>query len=155
MAGASGMPACVTVTHLDGIIYARSAFRHSVNYRSAVIHGKLTKLEDEEVRLHALKVLTDHAVPGAWEHVRLPSKKELAATMVLALDLTEASVKVRTGDPLDEPDEIEQGGIWAGVLPVFTGFGIPKPSDDLEVMPIPDYVLKRGPKIFLDSQNSN
>lgn len=142
---AAGAPACITVTHVDGIIYARSAFRHSMNYRSAVIHGTLQRLDDADQRLHALRVLTEHAAPGAWEHARPPSKKELAATMVLAMDLTEASVKVRTGDPGDEPDEIAAGGIWAGVLPVHTGFGVPKPSDDLEPMPIPAYVANRGP----------
>ena len=145
--GAAGAPACITVTHLDGIIYARSAFRHSMNYRSAVVHGSLQRIEDRDDLLHALRVLCEHAAPGAWANVRPPSRKELAATMVLAMDLTEASVKVRTGDPGDEPDEIAAGGVWAGVLPVHTGFGVPKPSDDLEAIPIPDYVLHRGPKV--------
>lgn len=146
-AGASGAPACITVTHLDGIVYARSAFRHSMNYRSAVVHGTLTRIDDPDQRLHALRILCEHTAPGVWANVRPPSRKELAATMVMAMDLTEASVKMRAGDPVDEPDEIAQGGVWAGVLPVHSGFGTPKPSDDLEPMPVPAYVLDRGPKV--------
>ncbi len=143
VAAAAGAPACVTVTHLDGIVYARSAFHCSMNYRSAVVHGVLQRVEGRAEIVQALRVISEHAAPGAWSRMRSPSSKELAATTVLALDLTEASVKVRTGDPADEPDDVAAGGVWAGVLPVVTRFGTPTPSADLEPMPTPDYVLAR------------
>lgn len=143
MAAALGGPVCVTVTLLDGIVYARCAFRHSMNYRSAVIHGRLRRVTDRQERLHGLEVLTEHLAPGAWTRVRPPSEKEFAATMVLALDLGEASVKYRAGDPGDEEDDIRRGGVWAGVIPVVTTFGAPVPSADLDPMPTPDYVADR------------
>jgi hypothetical protein len=147
MAGAQGVAACVTVTLLDGIVYARSAFAHSMNFRSAVVHGSLTRVVGDEESLHGLRILSEHAAPGAWEHVRLPNTKELAATRVLAMDLTDASVKVRTGDPGDNPEDVRAGGVWAGVLPVLTGFGSPKPSDNLDDVATPAYVLDRLPKV--------
>lgn len=143
MAAAIGAPVSVTVTLLDGIVYARCAFRHSMNYRSAVIHGRLRRVTDRQERMHGLQVLTEHLAPGAWTRIRPPSEKEFAATMVLALDLTEASVKYRAGDPGDEDSDVQQGGIWAGVLPIITTFGPPIPSADLDPMPTPDYVADR------------
>jgi len=143
MAAAVAAAVCVTVTLVDGIVYARCAFRHSMNFRSAVIHGMLRRVTDRQERMHGLEVLTQHLAPGAWAHVRGPSEKEFAATMVLAMDLTEASVKFRAGDPGDEETDIERGGVWAGVLPVVTTFGTPIPSGDLDAMPTPDYVADR------------
>lgn len=131
VAAAAGTPVCVTVTVLDGIVYARSAMHHSMNYRCAVIHGRLERVTDEAARRHGLRVITEHLAPGSWDHARRPDAKELAATMVLSLDLTEASVKVRTGDPRDDAEDVATNGAWAGVLPVVTTFGAPRPSADL------------------------
>ncbi|MFI9401483.1 pyridoxamine 5'-phosphate oxidase family protein [Nocardia sp. NPDC052316] len=134
----------VAVTLVDGIVYARSAMHFSMNFRSAVVHGRAVELTDPAERLHALQVITEHAAPGAWSRVRSPSKKELAATMVLALDLTEASVKIRAGGPSDDPADIENGGVWAGVLPVRQVWGEPVDSADLEPgLPVPADVLDR------------
>ncbi|GAA5090019.1 pyridoxamine 5'-phosphate oxidase family protein [Nocardia iowensis] len=135
----------VAVTLVDGVVYARSAMHFSMNFRSAVVHGRAVEIIDPATRLHALEVITEHAAPGAWSRVRLPNKKELAATMVLALDLTEASVKVRTGGPNDEPADIENGGVWAGVLPVRQVWGDPVASADLEPdIAVPADVLDRA-----------
>ncbi|MEC3917096.1 pyridoxamine 5'-phosphate oxidase family protein [Nocardia sp. CDC160] len=134
----------VSVTHVDGIVYARSAMHFSMNYRSAVIHARPIELTDPAERLHALHVIVEHAAPGAWDAVRSPNKKEMAATLVLALDLTEASVKMRTGGPRDEPDDIAAGGVWAGVLPMRQVFDAPIPADDLDPgIEIPAHVLNR------------
>jgi nitroimidazol reductase NimA-like FMN-containing flavoprotein (pyridoxamine 5'-phosphate oxidase superfamily) len=92
-----GAPVCVTVTHVDGLVLARSVFEHGVNYRSAMIHGVPRKVTDPEEKLAGLRRLTEHATPGQWSYARLPNRKELAATTLLALSLEEASVKIRTG----------------------------------------------------------
>lgn len=118
---------CVTVTLLDGLVYARSVFHHSANYRSAVVHGVARPVTDEQGRLRALRAIVEHTTPGSWEHARRPERKELAATTVLMLDLTEASVKVRTGPPGDDEADVAGGSAWAGVLPVRTVFGSPEP----------------------------
>ncbi|MGD9529270.1 pyridoxamine 5'-phosphate oxidase family protein [Pseudonocardia sp.] len=129
---AAGAPVCATVTHLDGIVYARSVFHHSMNYRSAVIHGTLRTVTDLGEVDAALAAIVEHLAPGSWEHARRPDRRELAATVVLALDLAEASVKVRTGPPGDDESDITQGGRWAGVLPLTTVFGEPVPCPTLE-----------------------
>jgi hypothetical protein len=129
MAGA-GREVCVTVTHLDGVVCARSVFTHSMNYRSAMIYGVTRLLTDPAERTEALRIITEHLAPGQWSYVRQPTKKELAATSVLELPLTEASVKIRDGGPHDEPEDCETE-IWAGVLPVTVAFGVPVPDEDL------------------------
>lgn len=135
----------VAVTLVDGVVYARSAFHFSMNFRSAVVHGRAVEVTEAAERLRALEVITEHAAPGAWSRVRLPNKKELAATMVLALDLTEASVKVRSGGPSDDPADIENGGVWAGVLPVRQVWGEPIDSADLQAgLAVPSDVLERA-----------
>jgi nitroimidazol reductase NimA-like FMN-containing flavoprotein (pyridoxamine 5'-phosphate oxidase superfamily) len=116
----AGVPVSVAVTLLDGIVYARSVFNHSMNYRCAVVHGTAEPVLDPEAKAHALKVLTEHLSPGSWEHARQPTARELAATSVLALDLAEASVKIRTGPPTDDDEDVEASTAWAGVLPVNT-----------------------------------
>ena len=130
-AAAAGAPICFTVTHLDGVVYARSAFHHSVNYRCAVVHGVPRRVEDPEERLLGLAALTEHLAPGSWTATRQPDRKELAATSVLALDLADASVKVRTGPPADDecdlPGADEPDPVWAGVLPLRTVVGAPEP----------------------------
>ena len=129
MAG-DGREICVTVTHLDGLVCARSVFNHSMNYRSAMIFGVARLVTDPEERILALRTITEHLVPGQWTYTRQPTKKELAATSALALPLAEASVKIRAGGPSDEPEDYALN-IWAGVVPVTTGFGEPEPDSAL------------------------
>ncbi|SFO99111.1 hypothetical protein SAMN05660464_1840 [Geodermatophilus dictyosporus] len=126
-AAAAGAPVCLTVTHLDGVVYARSAFHHSVNYRCAVVHGTARAVTDPGEQLLGLEVLTEHLAPGSWTATRQPTRKELAATAVLALDLAEASVKVRTGPPVDDEEDLA-APVWAGVLPLRTVLGEPEPD---------------------------
>ena len=113
MAG-GGHEVCVTVTHLDGLVCARSVFNHSMNYRSAMIFGVARLVTEADERMQALRAITEHLAPGQWSYARQPTKKELAATSVLALPLTEASVKIRTGGPSDEPEDcvIDDGRAW-------------------------------------------
>ncbi len=135
---------CVAVTLLDGIVYARSVFHFSANYRSAVIHGPARLVESPEERLHGLRVLTEHMAPGSWEHSRQPNAKELAKTTVLALSLEEAAVKVRSGGPGDEPEDVSDDVAWAGVLPLTQQWSAPIPSDDLSTgWEIPAHVMDR------------
>jgi hypothetical protein len=126
----SGAPVCVTVTLVDGLVYARSVFSHSANYRSAVVHGVARPVTDPAEKLAGLRAVVEHTTPGSWDHARRPTAKELAATAVLALDLTESSLKVRTGPPGDEPDDLASPA-WFGVLPVRTVFGEPVPAPAL------------------------
>lgn len=108
---------CVTVTELDGLVAARSGFHHSMNYRSAVVIGPARLVTDPTEKEHALVLTVDHMLPGRSATLRAPTRKELAATAVLAVPLLEASVKQRTGDPVDDPDDVASG-VWAGVVPV-------------------------------------
>ncbi|MEV6607843.1 pyridoxamine 5'-phosphate oxidase family protein [Kutzneria sp. NPDC051319] len=133
-------PVCVTVTIVDGIVYARSVMHHSMNYRSACVLGTTRLVDDPEEKLRGLEVVTEHLAPGSWDHARLPNKKELAATVVLALDLTEASVKIRNAPPADEDFDVEANTAWAGVLPLSTAWGKPEPDSPL---PVPEHVLNR------------
>ncbi|GLZ41713.1 pyridoxamine 5'-phosphate oxidase family protein [Actinokineospora sp. NBRC 105648] len=139
---AEGVQVCVAVTLLDGVVYARSVFHHSMNYRSAVIHGTAVPVTDPEAKLHGLHVLTEHMAPGSWEHTRLPNPKELAATAVLALDLTEAAVKTRVGGPVDDDADVEADLCWAGVLPVRWGFA--EPESAVPGRPVPEHVTRRA-----------
>jgi len=112
-----GVPVCVTVTHVDGLVLARSAFHHSVNYRSVVILGTARLVDDRAEKMEALRTFTEHVMKGRWDDVRQPTDQELKATTVLALPLSEISAKVRTGGPLD--DEADYAlPVWAGVLPL-------------------------------------
>lgn len=112
-----GIEVCVTVTLLDGLVLARSAFHHSVNYRSVVVFGRATVVEEAEEKLDALRAFTEHVVPGRWAEVRWPNESEMKATTVLALPLAEASAKIRTGPPIDDEEDHEIN-VWAGVLPL-------------------------------------
>jgi nitroimidazol reductase NimA-like FMN-containing flavoprotein (pyridoxamine 5'-phosphate oxidase superfamily) len=143
-AARDGTPACLTVTLLDGVVYARSVFSHSMNYRSAVVHGTVRAVTDPAEQLAALRAIVEQLCPGSWAHARRPSPRELAATAVLALDLAEASVKIRTGPPGDEEDDVAAGAAWAGVLPVRTVFGTPEPCPLLPTdTPVPPHVRTR------------
>jgi len=112
-----GVDACVTVTIIDGLVLARSAFHHSMNYRSVVIFGRATLVEDREEKYAALLALSEHIVPGRWADVREPTEQELIQTTVLTLPLTEASAKIRTGPPLDDEEDYAMN-VWAGVVPL-------------------------------------
>ena len=112
-----GADVCVTVTLLDGLVLARAAFHHSMNYRSVVILGRAKVIEGREEKLRALEILTEHIVRGRWKDVRHPNDLELKATTVLALPLAEVSAKIRTGPPKDDEEDY-QLSIWAGVLPL-------------------------------------
>lgn len=114
---ATGVPACVTVTHVDGLVLARSAFHHSMNYRSVVAFGTARKIEDPERKLHALKVISDHLIQGRWDEVREPNEKEMKQTSVLEFAIEEASAKVRVGGPVDDEEDYALP-VWAGVLPL-------------------------------------
>ena len=126
-----GVEACVTVTLLDGLVLARSAFHHSMNYRSVVIFGNARLVDDPQEKLSALRAFSEHMIRGRWDEVRLPTEQEMRATTVLSLPLEEASAKVRTGPPLDDEEDYELP-IWAGVVPLSLVAGPPIPDDRLK-----------------------
>jgi nitroimidazol reductase NimA-like FMN-containing flavoprotein (pyridoxamine 5'-phosphate oxidase superfamily) len=137
---AEGIEVCVTVTLIDGLVLARSAFHHSVNYRSVVILGNAELVVDADEKNAALEALTEHIVPGRWADVRWPNEIELKATTVLRLAIDEASAKVRTGDPKDDEEDYAMD-VWAGVLPLNLATG--KPIDDARLngpSTVPEYV---------------
>jgi uncharacterized protein len=140
---ADGQEICVTVTLFDGLVCARAAFTHSVNYRSAVVFGTARIVTDPDERLAGLRAVTEHLIPGRWDTLRAPTRKELAATSVLAIPLAEASVKIRTGPPKDEPEDLD-AGIWAGVLPATITFGEPVPDPALPAgITAPEHIRAR------------
>lgn len=126
----AGIPVCVTVTLLDGLVLARAARRHSMNYRSVVVLGTATVVTDRDEWLASLAAVVDHAMPGRWCEVRPPTDKELRETSVLRIPLDEASAKVRTGPPLDEPGDLS-ATCWAGVVPLALRADPPVPAPDL------------------------
>ncbi len=135
-----GADVCVTVTLVDGLVLARSAFHHSINYRSVVVFGRARVVETDEEKTRALRAFTEHVMPGRWDEVRWPTPEELAATLVLALPLAEASAKVRTGPPVDDEEDYRLP-VWAGVLPLRTSAGEPEPDPRLPAgTPPPGYV---------------
>jgi uncharacterized protein len=127
LGAAADTEVCVTVTLLDGLVCARSVFHNSMNYRSAVIYGTARLVTDDAERMKAIEAITEHLIPGRWSNSRLPNKKEMAATSVLALPLAEASVKVRSGGPSDD-DEDYGLDYWAGVLPITMTVGNAQPD---------------------------
>ncbi|GAB3905333.1 pyridoxamine 5'-phosphate oxidase family protein [Microbispora bryophytorum] len=140
-------PVCVTVTHLDGVVLARSAFHHSVNYRSAMVYGLARLVDDPEERLAGLRAVTEQLAPGQWDAVRLPDRKETAATAVVALSLEEASVKVRQGPPKDDEEDYDLP-VWAGVLPLTVSWGAPEPDPRLAPgIPVPPHIGNRRPRL--------
>ena len=136
-----GEPGCLTVTHIDGLVLARSAFHNSVNYRSVVIHAAGEEVSDAGERMRALRATVEHVMPGRWEDVRWPNEEELRRTMVVRLPLDEASAKVRTGEPVEEPEDLSMT-CWAGVVPVRLRFGAPQGDSNLRAgTPVPDYLV--------------
>jgi uncharacterized protein len=136
-----GVPVCVTVTLLDGIVFARSIFNHSMNYRSAMVLGTAVLIEDRAAKLEALRILSEHIAPGRWKDVRQPSEQELKATSVLRLPIEEFSGKVRQGPPIDDEEDLTFP-TWAGVLPLSLRTGTP--INDPELKPdlaVPEYVM--------------
>ena len=135
---AAGAPLCFTVTVLDGLVLARSAFHHSMNYRSVVVFGHARVVEDREEKLEALRLIVEHVVPGRSSDIRGPNDQELEATEVLALGLGEASAKVRTGPPVDGAEDMHLTA-WAGELPMTLVPGAPIADADTTV-PVPPYI---------------
>ena len=137
----NGQPMCLTVTLLDGLVLARSAFNSSMNYRSVMVLGSARRLEGDD-ELDALRTVSDHLLPGQWTHIRHPSAQERKATMTLSLSLTECSIKVRTGEPHDdEEDVVSHGHLWAGVVPIVESFGDPIAAPDCAAgVPVPEHV---------------
>jgi nitroimidazol reductase NimA-like FMN-containing flavoprotein (pyridoxamine 5'-phosphate oxidase superfamily) len=139
---ASGLPCSLTVTLLDGIVLARSAYHHSANYRSATVLGRATLVESDEERLRALEAFSEHLVPGRWARVRPPNRQELRATQVLALRLDEASAKARTGPPSDDAEDMERD-VWAGVIPLALLALDPCPDPQLPAhIELPEHVTR-------------
>jgi nitroimidazol reductase NimA-like FMN-containing flavoprotein (pyridoxamine 5'-phosphate oxidase superfamily) len=137
-----GVPMCVTVTHVDGLVLARAAFHHSVNYRSVVILGMARLVEDPAEKMEALRVFTEHVMKGRWDDVRPPNEQEMKATTVLALPLEEVSAKVRTGGPIDDEEDYKLP-VWAGVLPLQTIANEPVPDAQRKnEPPLPEYLKK-------------
>jgi nitroimidazol reductase NimA-like FMN-containing flavoprotein (pyridoxamine 5'-phosphate oxidase superfamily) len=133
-----GIDVCLTVTLIDGLVLARSAFHHSMNYRSVVVFGRATVVAEREEKLAALRALSDHMIPGRWDDARQPNERELQSTTVLSLPLNEASAKVRTGPPLDDEEDYDSP-VWAGVIPLRLVADAPTPDPRLptEIEPPP------------------
>jgi hypothetical protein len=137
-----GIPACVTVTLVDGLVLSRSAFDHSMNYRSVVAFGVARKIVDTTRKINSLRIISEHLIRGRWAEVRGPSESELKATSVLEFAIDEASAKVRTGPPLDEENDYGLP-VWAGVLPLEIRSKPPIPDDKLvDGVPVPEYVMR-------------
>jgi nitroimidazol reductase NimA-like FMN-containing flavoprotein (pyridoxamine 5'-phosphate oxidase superfamily) len=135
---ATGTEVCLTVTLVDGIVLARSAFHSSMNYRSVVVLGKARRVEDAKEREAAFRAIVEHVAPGRWAETRWPNPKELQATSVLALPLDEASAKIRTGPPIDDEEDYDLP-YWAGVVPLAVRAGQPEPDPRLNGIPAPGY----------------
>jgi nitroimidazol reductase NimA-like FMN-containing flavoprotein (pyridoxamine 5'-phosphate oxidase superfamily) len=140
---AGGVEVCVTVTLVDGLVLARSAFHHSINYRSVVLFGTATLVESEGKKTEALRAISEQIVPGRWDEVRWPTEQELKATKVLALPISEASAKVRTGPPVDDEEDYALK-VWAGVLPfrLRPEAPLPDPRLNSESQDVPGYLLE-------------
>jgi len=140
------IPVCVTVTLLDGLVLARSAFHHSINYRSVVIFGQAVVVEDTDEKMRALEAFTEHIIAERWKEIRGPNEQELKATTVLALPLGEVSAKVRSGPPKDDEEDYAVP-VWAGELPLHTVTGAPIADTKLPPnIATPDYVLSYNRK---------
>jgi uncharacterized protein len=138
---ARGAAACVTVTLVDGLVLARSAFHHSMNYRSVVAFGTARTIEEREEKTRALRIISEHLLPGRWKDVRPPTEKELKATTVLEFTIDEASAKIRQGPPLDDEEDYSLN-VWAGVLPLKLEQKAPEPDPQLaHGIQVPPYLV--------------
>ncbi len=135
LANGAGTEVCVTVTHVDGLVMARTPFHNSMNYRSVVIRGAAEKITDPSDKAAALKIITDHVVEN-WDHTRPASSEDLRATAVIKVPLNEASAKIRGGDPIDTPEDMA-GPWWAGVIPVELKLGEPTRAADCDAADVP------------------
>ncbi len=144
---AAGVPACVTVTAVDGIVCARSVFNHSMNYRSVMVLGTATPIREAEEKLAALQVIVEHVLPGRWAEVRPPKPTELRATEIVSIPLDQVTAKFRNAGSIDTPADLKQK-VWCGVLPIERGFGQPiLVPDDVADLSLPSSVveaLRRG-----------
>jgi nitroimidazol reductase NimA-like FMN-containing flavoprotein (pyridoxamine 5'-phosphate oxidase superfamily) len=137
-----GADACVAVTLLDGLVMARSAFHHSMNYRSVIVFGTARLVEDEAAKLAAMAAITEHIAQGRWDDARQPNRQEAMETMIIEIPLNEASVKTRTGPPGDDDEDMGLD-VWAGVIPVVTAFGEPAAAPDLDPsVELPPYLAE-------------
>jgi nitroimidazol reductase NimA-like FMN-containing flavoprotein (pyridoxamine 5'-phosphate oxidase superfamily) len=135
-----GVPVCITVTLLDGLVLARSVFNHSMNYRSVVALGTATLIEESEEKLQALRAFTEKVLPGRWNEARQPNEKELKATSILRLPLTEVSAKMRVGAVEDDAPDYELP-VWAGIVPLQLTIGAPMRDERCDpAIPLPSYV---------------
>jgi hypothetical protein len=138
----TGSEICINITNVDGIVLARSAFHHSINYRSVVIFGKAVEIAEPVEKINALRIITEHILPGRWKDIRKPNEKELNATSVFSLSLEEASGKVREGEPVDEAEDMELN-IWAGIIPLKVVHSEPVRDSGLNKnILLPDYLNK-------------
>jgi uncharacterized protein len=138
----AGNEICIAVSIVDGIVLARSAFHHSINYRSVIIFGKADEITDTNEKTNALKIISEHIVPGRWNDIRKPDKKELNVTSIFSFKIVEASAKIRAGGPVDDKKDM-QLNIWAGVLPLKTVPGIPEKDPLLnDNIQLPGYIKK-------------
>ncbi len=143
----SGQPVCLSFALMDGLVLAKSLFHHSMNYRSAVVFGRGSLLDDERRQLEALKALSDKVLPGRWEDARGPNDREMSATAVVAVQIESASAKIRTGDPVDDAEDFALP-VWSGVVPLDRRFTDPLADEHSVNLPLPDYLagfLKRQP----------
>ena len=138
---ATGAPLCITVTHVDGLVLARSIFHHSINYRSAVLFGRGVLIEGEAAKLAALERFTEKLIPGRWDDARMPNAVELKATSVVAVTIESASAKIRTGPPKDDEEDYALS-VWSGVLLLHQSVGepLPDPAARTEIR-VPDYIV--------------
>jgi hypothetical protein len=133
---------CVTVTLIDGLVLARSAFHHSMNYRSVVVFGRAKIVEERSAKMEALIAFSEHVIPGRWNDVRPPTEEELTATTVLSVQLDEASAKIRTGPPLDDEEDYSLP-VWAGVIPLSLVAGEPEADPQLSAgIQVPEYAQR-------------
>ena len=140
-------PVCLTATHVDGLVLARSGFHHSINYRSVMILGDASLVNDDQEKSQLFQDFVDYVLPGRWPEIRWPDEQEVKATSVLRLAIEEASVKIRKGDPKDDAPDLEMN-VWAGVIPFHTVAGEPIPSKDLRAgIKVPAYARGYGRRI--------
>jgi uncharacterized protein len=153
----AGNPLCVEITLLDGIVFARSVFHSSMNYRSVVLFGTGRLVDSDDEKLRALEALIKHVAPGRWEEARKPNQKELASTSVVAIQIESASAKIRTGPPVDDEEDYRLS-VWAGVLPLQLQPLEPLADTRLEEgISVPEYVMQANqtrPEVFISPKGS-